>query len=132
MEETRDQDLGPLEEISLVNDAGASIVFQGRLYAENSFYDDETGALTVQRLFATADGRQAYSVVSGAGAAKERRAYLIKREGELCRINNGLFDVTINARDLLTAVKGLCGLRGDAQQSEFLKDALFKDNAANG
>lgn len=133
MEEKHAQDPGSFEEITLVNDAGASIVFQGRVQAENSFYDGETGTLTVQRLYVTSDGHQAYSVVSGAGASKERRAYIIKREGQLCRINNGLFDVTINAADLLTAVKGLCGLQEDARQSDFLGEALGQDQdiAAN-
>lgn len=131
MEEKRAQDSGAFEEITLVNDAGASLVFHGRVQAENSFYDGDSGTLTVQRLYVTSDGHQAYSVVSGAGASKERRAYIIKREGQLCRINNGLFDVTINAADLLTAVKGLCGLQDDAGQAEFLGEALSKDIAAN-
>ena len=88
--------------------------------------------LTQQKLYITEDGCQAYAVVSGDGANKERRAYLIRPEGEFCRINNGLFDVTVNIDHLLTAVKGLCGLSGSLRTDEFftkLKDTLKAANS---
>ena len=106
----------PMESITLQNDiAGADITFTGRLCGENSFYDSDTGALTQQRIYVTSDGQQAYSVVSSDGRCKEKRAYLIRRDGKLCKINNGLFDVTVFAEDLLQVVKGLCGVADDSQ-----------------
>ena len=80
-----------MEEITLQNDTGANIVFLGQLSAEHSFFDEVRGALTQQKLYVTHEGHQAYSVVTSDGKNKERRAYLIKRQGRLCRINNGLF-----------------------------------------
>lgn len=121
-----------MEPITLPNDSGASLSFVGRLCAENSFFDEETGVLTQQKLYITNNGHTAYAVVRGDGRSKERRAYLIRREGQTCRINNGLFDVTVNVRDLLLAVKGLCGLDESIQGEEFFQDMLDKDNAANG
>ncbi len=124
-----------MESMTLQNDSGAAITFTGRLCAEHSFYDEESGALTQQKLYITNNGYTAYAVVRNDGRVKERRAYLMRREGQLCRINNGLFDVTVNVRDLLMAVKGLCGLEEAAREEDFFKDAMDiigQDDAANG
>ena len=128
----RKENVGGWEEVVLVNDIGAEITFQGKLHAEHSFFDEDTGILTQQKLYLTDDGHQAYAVVSGDGKTKERRAYLIKREGELCRINNGLFDVTVNIDHLLTAVKGLCGLSGSLRTEDFFSKVKETLKAANG
>jgi len=129
--ERNDEHKAPLEEITLANDTGAGIVFQGRLYAENTFFNEESGALTQQKLYITNKGEQAYSVVTSTGQAKEKRAYLIKREGDLCKIHNGLFDVTVNAADLITAVKGLCGISSEMDCEELLKAGQETDIAVN-
>ncbi|AGW14928.1 hypothetical protein [Megalodesulfovibrio gigas] len=124
-----------LESITLQNDSGPVITFDGRLCGEHSFYDAETGALTQQKLYITNQGYTAYAVVRNDGRVKERRAYLLKREGQFCRINNGQYDVVVNVRDLLLAVKGLCGLEEDAREEDFFKDAMDiigQDDAANG
>ncbi len=120
-----------LEEITLENDTGANIAFLGRLFAEHSFYDEETGVLTQQRLYVTRDGHQAYSVISSDGKNKEKRAYLIKRDGVLCKINNGLFDVTVNAQDMLAVVKGLCGLSGNMDYEDFFQKIKESSKAVN-
>jgi hypothetical protein len=122
-QEQQAQEPMPQEEITLKNDAGADITFVGRLMAENSFYDEDTGVLTQQKIYTTNKNHQAYSVVSSDGRTKERRAYLLKREGRLCRIHNGLFDVTVNADDVLTVVKGLCGITEEMRYEEFFADA---------
>jgi|GEM_PF-219015 len=121
----------PMEQITLENETGANIAFLGRLYAEHSFYDEETRVLTQQKLYITEQGDQAYSVVSSDGRMKEKRAYLIKRSGNLCKIYNGLFDVTVNARDLLAVVKGLCGLTDTLSSEDFFSRVQDKDRAAN-
>lgn len=121
-----------MEEITLENDTGANITFTGRLYAEHSFFDEETQALTHQRLYLTNSGDQAYSVVTSDGKSKERRAYTIRREGHLCKINNGLFDVSVNANDLIAVVRGLCGLAENMDYEEFFTDVQGdKDRAVN-
>lgn len=133
MEKSQDT-AAKMEQITIENDTGANITFVGKLYAEHSFFDEETQALTQQRLFVTNSGEQAYSVITSDGKSKEKRAYLIKREGHLCKINNGLFDVTVNANDLLAVVRGLCGMSQDVDYEEFFKEEFFKkgqDKAAN-
>ena len=121
----------PMTGITLKNDNGAEIAFTGKLYAEHSFFDEDTGIMTQQKLYVTSDGRQAYSVVSGSGDNKERRAYLIKRDGRLCRINNGLFDVTVTSDHLVTVVKGLCGMTGISRYEDFFQKVTETDQAVN-
>jgi hypothetical protein len=127
------KDLPPMEEITLQNDIGSDIYFTGLIFAEHSFFDEESGVLTQQKLFLTADGHQAYSIVAGDGKNKEKRAYLIRRDGQLCKINNGLFDVTVNTSDLLIVVKGLCGINETMQSRDFLEKVEdFLKEAVNG
>lgn len=109
----------PMEDVTLQNDTGADLNFSGRLHAQHSFFDEESSILTQQRLYVTNDGRQAYSIVATDGKNKERRAYLIKVEGALCKINNGLFDVTVKAEDLMMVVKGLCGIDDASRTRDF-------------
>lgn len=120
-----------MEEITLHNDIGSEIVFNGSLYAEHSFFDEDSGSLTQQRLYLTQDGSQVYSVVTGSGQSRERRAYVIRREGRLCKINNGLFDVTVSTEDLVTVVKGLCGMTDSAQYEDFFHKVKETELAVN-
>lgn len=102
---------------SLPNDMGGEVVFEGRLVAEHEYFDEETGVLTRQKLYETSEGYKAYAVIASDGRTRERRAYLIRREGRICRIHNGQFEVTVNGEDLVRVVRGLCGLT-DAVRSE--------------
>ncbi len=120
-----------MEQFTLDNDAGNNIMFTGRLVGEHSFYDEETNVLTQQKLYVTTKAQQAYSVVTTDGKIKEKRAYLIKREGQLCKINNGLFDVTVNAVDLLSVVKGLCGMSDAITEEEFFCKVQDVEAAVN-
>lgn len=83
------------ETITLEDDQAGPVTFRGHLYAQTSYYDEDTGVLTQQKLYATEDGRQAFSVVSSDGGQKSRRAYVVRREGELCHIQCGERTVSI-------------------------------------
>lgn len=109
-----------MEEILLKNDVGADFIFQGRLYSESSFFDEETGVMTRQRLYVTDQNKQVYSVFTSNGTLKDRRAYMLDVDGDMCRINNGLFDVTVPLDLLMVAVRGLCGIGEKSQGVEFL------------
>lgn len=129
-QETNKQGSG-MEQITLDNDSGNSINFTGRLVGEHSYFDEETNVLTQQKLYVTSAAQQAYSVVTTDGKIKEKRAYLIQREGQLCKINNGLFDVTVNAVDLLSVVKGLCGMNEAITEEEFFCKVKDSNAAVN-
>lgn len=113
------------EEHVLGNDAGNEIRFRGKLFSESSFYDEDQESLTKLKLFVTDDGRQVYSVVSGANNAKWRRVYILRIEDNLCHISNGMQEITLHTEMLLTVVFGLCGIdetQGDTLRS-FIEDS---------
>ena len=109
----------PSQQIVLQNDMGGDFAFKGWCIGEHEFFDEENGILTRQKLYKTVDGHRAYSVIASDGRHKERRAYLIRREGPLCKINNGLFDVTVSGEDLVRVVRGLCGLTETVKAEDF-------------
>lgn len=111
--------LGSCEEHVLHNDAGAEIRFRGKLFSESSYYDEEQGAITRLKLFVAEDGRQIYSIVSGSNAAKWRRVYTMRIDGDFCHIDNGVQEITLHTDMLLTVVFGLCGI--DAAQGEAVR-----------
>ena len=124
------QTLEPVEKYILHNDAGVEITFQGKLFSESSYFDEEQGTLTRLKLYVTNDGRQVYSVVSGSNSAKWRRVYVLHVEGDLCHISNGLQEMTLRVEMLLAVVFGLCGV--EAAQADtlraFLEDTLKAAN----
>ena len=83
------------ETITLEDDKAGPVTFRGHLYAQTSFYDEDSGVLTQQKLYTTNEGHQAFSIVSSDGSAKNRRAYVVRREGELCHIQCGERTVSI-------------------------------------
>ena len=121
-----------MEDILLRNDAGHDIAFKGRLFSECSWYDDETGVLTRQKLYVTEDNEQIYYIVSGSGAARNRRAYRLRVEGDRCVINNGACDMSMQLDMLLLAVRGLCGLDAAPSDAALLASVEETLKAANG
>ncbi|MFQ8736395.1 MAG: hypothetical protein ACLSAH_10505 [Bilophila wadsworthia] len=51
-------------------DNGAEMQFSGRPFAGGSWFDDETGELTRQKLYTTESGEHVYSIVTGKAAAQ--------------------------------------------------------------
>jgi hypothetical protein len=113
------------EKIFLRSDNGAELSFCGRLYSESSYYDEESGRMTRWRLFLTDKGEQVYSIVSSAGAQKERRHYIVTRDGDRYRFSNGVQTLSVELETLFAAVFGLCGI--DPGRAEELKPA-FEEN----
>ena len=50
-------------------DNGAEMQFSGRPFAGGSWFDDETGELTRQKLYTTESGEHVYSIVTGKGSS---------------------------------------------------------------
>ena len=98
-----------MEQIILSNDHGGELSFRGRIFSECSYYDEETSSITRQRLYVTDKGEQVYYIVAGTGSNKERRAYLLRIDGENCIINNGLFEITLRTELLMASMRTLCG-----------------------
>lgn len=106
------------DKISLQSDNGSELSFNGRLVSERSLYDEDSGMLTRLRLFATEKNEHVYSIVSGSGANKTRRHYLIALEGEFYRMSDGIQTLLLPPEQLFAAVFGLCGI--DPQKAQEL------------
>ena len=114
-------------------DNGAEMQFSGRPFAGGSWFDDETGELTRQKLYTTESGEHVYSIVTGKGQQRSRRAYRVSLHGEACTINDGRTEMTLDLEMLMLAVRALSGLekddapdprhgRGNPPRRELLKD----------
>lgn len=100
-----------LEDVCLKHDNGADIVFRGRLFAESSWFDEESATLTRQKLYVAENNDQVYYIVRGSGQKRERRAYRVSVRGDQCVIRNGAMEMTLQFDMLMLAVRGLCGLK---------------------
>lgn len=118
-----------LENVCLKHDNGADIAFLGRLFAESSWYDEDTDTLTRQKLYVTEQNEQVYYIVSGAGQNRSRRAYRVSVMGDHCVIHNGASEMVLQFDMLMLAVRGLCGLDADATPTLSMVEEMLK--AAN-
>ena len=53
-----------MEEICLKHDNGSDLQFRGRLFSECSWYDEEHGMLTRQKLYVTDNNEQVYYIAT--------------------------------------------------------------------
>ena len=113
------------EKFFLRSDNGAELYFCGQLYSESTYYDEETSTLTRLRLFTTDTGQQVYSIVSGTGAHKQHRHYIVSAVGQHCRLSDGIHTLLLPVEMLYAAVFGLCGI--DPERAEELRPA-FEEN----
>ena len=104
-----------MENIALTLDNGAVLDFRGRLFSEASWFDEDSGVLTHQKLYSTEGNEQVYSVVSGTGKTRSRRAYRIAVQGDTCSVTDGKSEMTLPFDMLMLAVRSLCGLKLYAQ-----------------
>ena len=107
------------EQITLNSDNGVDLQFNGRLFSESSYYDEDSATLTRLRLYLTDSNEQVYSIVSGTGREKTRRHYVVAQEGDLYRISNGVQTLRLPLDILFASVFGLCGI--DPDRAEELK-----------
>ncbi|WP_461208970.1 hypothetical protein [Desulfocurvus sp. DL9XJH121] len=87
--------LGPMKAVTLENDGGVDISFRGSLYAQTSFFEEDTGVLTKQELYATDDGQEAFRIVSVDGDSKQKSSYLVRRQGGYCAMSNGEHEMSL-------------------------------------
>ena len=103
--------------------------FSGRPFAGGSWYDEETGTLTRQKLYIEESGEHVYSIVTGQGQERSRRAYRVSLSGESCTINDGRMKMTLNLEMLMLAVRSLAGMeRADALTLDMVEETLRAAN----
>ena len=113
------------EEFTIGGYNDGNLCFKGRLFSEGSFFDEEHRSITSLRLFAVGASRFVYSVASGSGSHKERRAYVLNVQGEMCDIDNGINNICLPLEMLFSAVFGLCGV--NSAQDEFGLKATMEE-----
>lgn len=118
-----------MEEICLKHDNGSDLQFRGRLFSECSWYDEEHGMLTRQKLYVTENNEQVYYIVRSSGQDRSRHAYRLSVRGDNCIIYNGVTEMALQFDMLMLAVRGLCGLEAGATPSLSMVEDLLK--AAN-
>ncbi len=118
-----------MENVCLKHDNGPDIIFHGRLFAESSWFDEESSTLTRQKLYVTDSNEQVYYIVCGNGPDRTRRAYRLSVMGDYCVIHNGTSEITLQFDMLMLAVRQLCGLDADATPSLCMVEEMLK--AAN-
>lgn len=104
--------------ITLENDSGLPLSFQGSLYAQTSFYEEHTNTLTKQDLYITEEGDQAFSIVSSTDEQKQRCAYIVKRTEDTCLMSNGEKTLSLPFDLLMQFTRTLCDLDLEKQREE--------------
>ena len=118
-----------MEDVSLKHDNGPDIFFRGRLFAECSWYDEESSALTRQKLYVTDTNEHIYYLVYHAGDSRQRRAYRLSVLGDRCIIHNGNTEMVLQFDMLMLAVRSLCGMNAVTESVIDLVEQTLK--AAN-
>ncbi|MEF2229399.1 MAG: hypothetical protein V3571_00565 [Pseudodesulfovibrio sp.] len=90
----------PILKVNLPNDFGEDIAVSGHLIGEEMYFDDNTGMLTMEKLYRDEDGHFSYGIISAIGHARERRAYRIEERGESCIASNGSLSLEFSYDEL--------------------------------
>ena len=117
------------EEISLPLDNDTRMTFLGRQYAGGSWFDEESNTLTRQNLYVMDSGEHVFSIITGSGQQRSRRAYRVVLDGDTCVIHDGRNEITIGYDMLILAVRSLTGLDQDAAPGMDMIEEILK--AAN-
>ncbi len=124
-----DNTTNSMEKTTLKLNNGSLFEFNGRLFSEASWYDEDEASLTIQKLYLTENHEQVYSIVSGHEDKRERRVYRIATHGNLCTVNNGSTEMTMPFDMLMFAVRSLCRLNDEATPSlETVEETLRAAN----
>lgn len=100
---------GTMSEICLKNDNGANFTFTGRLFSECSWFDEEYGVQTRQKLYITENNEQVYYIIRS-GSESYRKVYRLTCHENICTIHDGNISITLSCDMLKVAVQSLCGL----------------------
>lgn len=94
------QNNDPILKVSLPNDFGEDMAVNGQLIGEEMYFDDNSGMLTMEKLYRDDDGKLAYGIISAIGHARERRAYKVEEREDSCIASNGSLTLEFSYDDL--------------------------------
>ena len=90
----------PILKVNLPNDFGEDMSLEGHLIGEEMYFDDNTGMLTMEKLYREEDGKLAYGIISAIGHARERRAYRVEEREDSCIASNGSLSLEFSYDEL--------------------------------
>jgi hypothetical protein len=90
----------PILNISLPNDFGEDFSISGQMVGEEMYFDDDTGMLTMEKLYRDEENKLAYGIISAIGHARERRAYKIEEREDSCIVSNGSLNLEFSYDEL--------------------------------
>lgn len=90
----------PILKVNLPNDFGEDVKVSGHLIGEEMYFDDNTGMLTMEKLYRNGDGKLSYGIISAIGHARERRAYNVEEREESCIVSNGSLSLEFSYDEL--------------------------------
>ena len=98
-----------MERIALALENGARLSFEGRLFAESVWEDEESGVLTHHKLYMTGTNSQVYAIFKERAGRRVVRAYRVTVRDGLCAVFDGRETLSMPVEALLDAVQVLCG-----------------------
>jgi len=90
----------PVLNVNLPNDFGEDQTVTGHLIGEEMYFDDNTGMLTMEKLYREEDDKLAYGIISAKGHARERRAYKLEQREDSCIATNGSLSLEFSYDEL--------------------------------
>lgn len=117
------------QNVSLANDFGDDISFTGHLVGEEMYFNDDTGMLTMEKLYKDSEKSLAYSIISAIGHARERRSYSVVPGEHTCRVDNGTLQLDLDT-DMLFELLALA-IESEQGKSSTVYDHVRRKLAAN-
>ncbi|WP_018124149.1 hypothetical protein [Desulfovibrio oxyclinae] len=116
----------PVVDITLPNDFGKNISLTGSLVEEEMYFNDDTGMLTMEKLYRAENDSYAYSIISAIGHSRERRAYSIRPGEEFTRVDNGCMELDLPTEILFELLEHAVRSENsrDSENSEHVKRKL--------
>ena len=90
----------PILNVNLPNDFGEDVAVTGQLIGEEMYFDDNTGMLTMEKLYRGENDALCYGIISAIGHARERRAYRIEEKENSCVATNGCLSLEFSYDEL--------------------------------
>lgn len=90
----------PILNVNLPNDFGQDLEVEGHLIGEEMYFDDNTGMLTMEKLYRDEEGKLSYGIISAIGHARERRAYQVEERDDSCIVTNGSLSLEFSYDEL--------------------------------
>ena len=113
-----------LVHVTLHLDNGAEMQFSGRPFAGGTWYNEEAGLKTTQKMYLTDSGEQVFVILTEQDGKQSCRGYRVSLDGETCTINDGKTEMSLSLDMLMLAVRTLAGVECDSESMDLIEETL--------